>query len=122
MSDVAVGLYPAAARRFRTINIIKPMRRIPAIAAIIMIIGNQLKPFLAGGGISVTSVPTPSVAWLESNCVTWSEPALSPSCRFSVPSPCCWLSPSPPFPVPVSPPSPWDAASGAKIILQQKES
>jgi len=59
-SEVAVALYPA--RRFRRINIIKPISKRPPTAAIIIIIGNQPNPFLAGGaGLSVPSIAPASV-------------------------------------------------------------
>ena len=58
-SPVAAGLYPRALRRLRISNKIKPARRRPATAAIIIIIGNQLNPFLGGGG---TSILSPAIA------------------------------------------------------------
>jgi hypothetical protein len=51
-----------AAFRFRTIKIIKPIRRITAIDAIIIMIGSQLNPFLGG---TVVSVPLPLTASMD---------------------------------------------------------
>jgi len=59
VSVVAAGLYPL--RRFRITNIIKPIRRRAPIDAAIIIIGNQLNPFLGGNGTSVASPLTASV-------------------------------------------------------------
>lgn len=59
-SEVAAWLYPRPLLRFRIIKIIKPMRRSANIAAPIIIIGNQLNPFLAGATVAAPSVPDPS--------------------------------------------------------------
>lgn len=59
-SEVAAALYPEA-RRFRTINTIKPISKRPATAAIIIIIGSQPNPFLVVDGLVVPSVASPSL-------------------------------------------------------------
>ncbi len=89
-SVVAAGLYPLA-RRFRIIITIKPIRRRAATDAAIIIISNQLNPFLGGDEPSPEASLAASVDWFESDC-GWCSWACSP-CWFPVPSPSCWFSP-----------------------------